>query len=529
MGHALAVLARRRRAFLLAGALVFCTLCAVAPHMMDLEYTATARVQPDAASGESTAELAVALADRGAVARAAVEAGLLPAFSEGTAAGQGPLDAIFLRLRVEPSAGLAGGSAVTVSWTHSEPEPAAALPNALIKQYLEKIHEARAERLAEQHEAAHGRVEQLKKELDRLTKRQIAFEAEHADLLPDRPGAIHQKIDHLREKLDELKSRRAAARQKLLRLQSLLDRPKSPDEGPRKIVMGPNPNLRRLREQLREAKAELEEALELRNMTETHPTVQRLRKKVAVIEKQIEQQPKETVVQRVYGPEEPDHTVALQVAAAQAEVDEATLEIERLESGLAEARRARIGFGPAREEYLALLKQIETREQDLQQAKQRFAAAKANIESAETRSPAALAAFRPADVPNRPSSPGLWSVLVAILAASLAAGTGAAAVAHWSDRRITTPRDAAERVDVPVLGTISEVTSLPRRFARWAGRWLLRPVLWLAVVAVTAMAVSHVVLWLRHPQVYREWKAHPPIYVYERLADWSDAAEWTER
>ncbi|GAG14059.1 unnamed protein product, partial [marine sediment metagenome] len=255
---------------------------------------------------------------------------------------------------------------------------------------------------------------------------------------------------------------------------------------------------------LREARAELDEALELRSMTETHPAVQKLRKKIDVLEKQIEQTPDETVVQRVYGPEEPDHSVALQIAAAQAEVDEATLQIQRLESDLAEARRARIGFGPAREQYLALLKQIETREQELKQATDQLACAEADLQAAQTRQATAGAAFRPAEPPALPSFPRLWYVLGGILAVSLAAGAGAAAVAQWSDRRITTPEDAAKRFGVPVLGTISEIAGRPRRVARCIGRWLLRPVLWLVVLAVVAMAVSNVVLWLGHPEAYQE-------------------------
>jgi hypothetical protein len=221
--------------------------------------------------------------------------------------------------------------------------------------------------------------------------------------------------------------------------------------------------------------------------------------------------------------------VALQVAAAQADVDEATMEIRRLEGDLAEARRSVVGLGPAREQYLAILQQIETAEQELRQSKDRLASAEAALQAAEAARDAGRPAFRPAEPPAVPAWPRLWQVLAVTVGATLVAGVVAAGLAEWSQRGVATAEAAAARFDVPVLGTIPEIVSGPRRLARWCGRWLLRPVLWLAVAAGVAMAAGHVVLWLRYPEAYEQWKQHPPAYVAERLAEWSDAARPPDR
>lgn len=531
------VLFRRRRAFLLgASAAAFAVLAVSA--WLPLQYTATATVEiqdelaatpaPGSVEKPAAPSMPTVVAGRAAVEKAADELGLtrwLPRDSdEDLAAGsltprQEIVNRLLSSLRVfrEPHPGQP--DMISITCTGRDPQLAVELPNVLVKRYVLATREQRLKRLAENRDALQKQVSDSDTRLAELTKRQVDYETKHGATLPETPGVIHQRIRDIQMQIDALRVQESAAKQKVARLRLLATTAKPPEE-PAEVIKGPNPALKPLEDQLRECQAEYSTATEVRNMRDDHPTVQALRKKLDALKKQIDQTPREIVVQKVYGPKTAaGNDLAVQLASAQSEADKAAMEIERLGARLAEAEGALAGFGPARQEYLAILKQIDDERAELKRRQERLAEAQAARAAEEGKRDSA--GMRLAEKPSRPSFPVLWHVLGLALLAGLAAGTGLALAARAMDRTISTADEAGRAFNVPVCGVISEMVSPRRRVWRAVNRWVLRPAAALVILAALGVASLNVVLRLHCPDQYARWSEHPQTFVRQHLADWA--------
>ena len=534
------VLFRRRRAFLLgASAAAFAVLLASA--WLPLQYTATATVEvqdepvPTPAPGSiekpaAAPSMPTVVAGRAAVEKAADELGLtrwLPRDSdEDLAAGsltprQEIVNRLLSSLRVirEPHSGQP--DMISITCTDRDPLLARGLPNTLVKNYVLAAEAHRLKRLGESRDALQKQVGDADARLAELTKRQIDFETRQGAAMPERPGAIHQRIQEIRAQLDALRVQESAARQKLERLRLLAKTSKPPEE-PQEVIKGPNLAYKDIEDRLREAQAEYATATGVRNMREDHPAVQTLRKKIETLKKQLDEVPKETVIQKTYTSKvAPGNDLAVQLATAQSEVDKASMEIGQLEMRLAESQNALTKFGPAREEYLVLLKQADEQRAELKRRQDRLAEAQSALAGAESKRGTALTTAQLAEKPLRPSSPALWQVLGLALLAGLAAGSGLALAAQAMDRTIATADEAARAFNVPVCGVISEIVDPRRRVWRAIGRWVLRPAAALVIFAALGVAALNVVLRLHYPDQYARWTEHPQTFVRQHLADWA--------
>jgi uncharacterized protein involved in exopolysaccharide biosynthesis len=534
------VLFRRRRAFVLGAAAVALAVL-VASTYLPVEYATTVRVelQPEFTAGEAApgqggaagpADRLASIAGRVAVEKAADDLGLtrwLPPDVSADRGAPGPtvrqevVAGLTKSLRVarEPRPGQA--DAIAITCTHRDPRLARELPNALVKNYVLAAEAQRLKRLDESRDALQKQVSDADARLAELTKRQIDFETRQGAAMPESPGAIHQRIQEVRAQLDSLRVQESAARQKVERLKQLAAAAKPPEE-PQEVVKGQNPAYKDIEDRLREAQAEYATATGVRNMREDHPAVQTLRKKIETLKKQLEEVPKETVIQKTYTSKAAaGNDLAVQLATAQSEVDKAGMEIEQLEVRLAEAQNALTKFGPAREEYLALLKQADEQRAELKRRQDRLAETHASLAGEEAKRGTSLASVQLAEKPLRPSSPALWHVLGVALLGGLVAGAALALAAQAMDRTIATADEAARAFDVPVCGTISEIVSPRRRVWRAAKRWVLKPAVTLVILAAVGLAALGAVLRFNCPDQYERWREHPQAFLHEQLADWT--------
>ncbi|KPK48819.1 MAG: hypothetical protein AMK72_06000 [Planctomycetes bacterium SM23_25] len=107
-------------------------------------------------------------------------------------------------------------------------------------------------------------------------------------------------------------------------------------------------------------------------MTENHPTVQALRKKIAniesgieKIEKEIEETPEEAVLQRVFGRDSSAaEELAVALAAVQSQVDMATRELDRLEKRQRELQAVLADYAPVRQQYLEVIRKCDELESE---------------------------------------------------------------------------------------------------------------------------------------------------------------------
>jgi uncharacterized protein involved in exopolysaccharide biosynthesis len=531
MAHVLEFLVRRRCAFLLGATVAACALLLSIP-WAPVEYTASACLDVTdapllaaeaALSPPAPADFRDAVAGRPAVEHAADALGLTAGLPRGSEAVAGPraaaIDDIARRVSASETPRTDGIRSLAVACTHRSAEVAVALPNELVRAAADRLASSMRARLEDRRNALRARAAQARASLAQAQDRQARFENSRAATLPANAGVLQQQAHEIRSRIDALTSRSAAARQQMEHLESALPEKPAASDTPREIVRGPNPALAQLLEQLAKSQSDLTTAMTVQNMTAEHPEVQKLRARIEVLRTQIAATPGEVILSKVYGPERADNSVIVQMAAVQAEIDTATLQIAALQKQLAEVRDALAQLGPTRQEHQQILKEVEAQEAASRQADADLAEADRAASTAAGSGP--VRDVRPARDAGTPSFPRLWHALAAALAAGLLAGGAAALVAHRMDRTVATPEEAAARFGVPVLGVVDEIVSVPRRALRAAGRWTLRSLALAVLATAVALAAMHAALWLHDPPRYDAWKSDPPGFVARHVRAWA--------
>ncbi len=407
---------------------------------------------------------------------------------------------------------------VSVSFTHEDPDLARELPNALVRNYINRVSEDIVERLSASRDFLQGEVQKVEQRLAAATKRRIDFETEHGGMLPDSPGALQEKMREISTDIDTVRRQQTTARQKLQRFKVLAERARANPDEPLQVVKGPNPELERLREKLRDYKEQLQNARTLSHMTEKHPTVITLKEKIAEVEQEIEETPEETTLEKVYGQGDENENISMALAAAQSEVEMAEGELERLQGRLDALQNLMANYAPVRQQYLKFLKQIDELEDEKKSWRDRLRGVEMALSAEVAKRRTHLSAVQLAEKQFQPSSPTLLKILGFALVGGLAFGGGLVFLANLVDRSVWTPQDAEKAFGVPVCGVIGEIVPPATRLWRGVRRFAVEPLVALVLVAAIGIGCLNAVLWLQYPEAYQQWTATPLAYLGEHAA-----------
>jgi len=539
----LRVVFRHRVLFALGTSLFAIAALATIPHVpyFEKKYTGTAKFErrADAAAaeqrrGEAESFEAIKLTlehelkGRTAVERAVEELGLtkgLPRSSDGqlTPKGIQARQKLVKRLgeavKVDWEVRSEQVDLVSVRFTHEDPALAQQLPNTLVRNYINRVSENIVERLRASHDFLQKQVADIEQRLAAATKRRIDFEAEHGGMLPDSPGALQEKMREVSADIDTVRRQQTTARQKLQRLEALAKKVQENPDEPVQVVKGPNPELERLREKLREYKEQLQDARTLSHMTEKHPTVITLKEKIAEIETQIEDTPEETVLEKVYGEGADTESLSMALAAARSEAEMTAGELERLQRRLDSLQDLMGNYSPVRQQYLDILGKVRDLEAEKKGWQDRLSGVEMALSAEVAKRRTHLNAVQLAEKQFQPSSPSLMKVLGFALAGGLAFGGGLVFLASRVDRSVWTPRDAEQAFGVPVCGVIGEIVPPTTRLWRSVRRFAVEPAIVLLLLAAIGIGCLNTVLWLQYPEQYARWTTAPLAYLGERTAE----------
>jgi len=398
---------------------------------------------------------------------------------------------------------------ISVEFTDADPELARELPNTLVSNYITRTSEVIVQRLRDSRDFLLKQVEDIDARLQAAVKRRIEFEAEHGGMLPDNPGALQEKMRELSADIDTVRRQQMTARQKFERLKSLAERLQANPDEPIQVVKGPNPERQRLKEQLRELKEQLQDARTLRHMTEAHPVVITLKEKIAQVEKQLEETPEETVLERVFGKGEGKEDLTIALAAARSEVEMTEGELVRLQKRLDDLQSLLANYAPVREQYLRILKQIDELEAEKRGWQQRLTDVDMALSAEVAKRRTHLSAVQLAEKQFEPSFPKLSYLLGFALLGGLAFGSGLVLLSSKLDRSIWTPTDAEAEFGVPVCGVTGEILRPSVRAWRTVRRLVVEPLIALTLLAAVGLGCLNVTLWLKFPERYAQWTAAP--------------------
>lgn len=544
LGDGLKLVCHRRGLFAISA--VACTLTVlIGSTYVPVSYTGTAafalRTDMSAEetlrrSGESPSAFRLRLQDelagRAAIERAADD--LVPAKDAANGPGGGTKADLVRRFRnaveVDWDIGFERPDRIAVRFTDRDPTLAREVPERLVKGYVTLVSERITVRLAANRDLLEKQLGEYRSRLAELTRQQAPPqpqpppEPKAAPLPPaDNTAAVQQQIRQIGADMEAIRRRQAEAQQKLERLKAEADAPRPMDK-PVQVVKGPSPEWTALKEQRRRLQEELDAAVSLKHMTDNHPTVQGLKKKIQDLTERMDRLPQEVVLQTIYGPGPAKDGLSEALTAAQAEVEAATRELDGLQKRLVQVQNLLAGAPPpetppppqrAPQPNPQLLKQIEETRTEVARIEPRVAESQTAVEVERSCRRDQIAAVLSAEA--RPTFPVLWQVLGLALVGGPLFGVAVVFLASATSRRIESAEDAARRFDIPVLGVTSLILSQRERARRRLNRFLLVPAVVLAVSVAILAATVNVAVWLEWPERYGDWRASPASFVCNDL------------
>ncbi len=408
---------------------------------------------------------------------------------------------------------------VALSVTHWDPQLAQDIPDRLVDNYISIVHEQSKSNLTVSLQHLQKKVDECKVRLGEQTNIKIAFEEKHAGMMPDRPGNLHDRIQQTIADLEREQRNLDAAKLTLARLESRwreADTDKTTKEGePIQEIRGPNPELKRLKEQLELFEGALETATI--NRTENHPDVIALEAKLAEIHEKIKQAPAETVLQKVYAVGAEANRYIPEVASTSVEIKIKKDAIERLTERLNRLNGMMSNFAPVRQEWEEIIRKQVKHEKELDALEVRAAKIREELANEVAGRRIHLEVVQRAKEQFQPSSPKLFVILAMALIGGVGGGAGLVFLTHSLDRSITTTDEASEYLGLRVHGVIGEITTPVQAIRRRTFSLLIIPLVGLVLTLMTLTGVASNLLRLKYPDKFQQWKDAPVGYVFNGM------------
>ena len=342
--------------------------------------------------------------------------------------------------------------AFSVSFEYGTAQHAARVANQFVELILEQNIRARTTRASKTYKFFEQQVGDLEKDLTLKEASIVKFKSENEDALPD-------SLAYRRALLTDLRSRIPAIDQKI---QALTEQRELLKAGEEVVVADP------IEKQISELELQLKQYQEI--YSERHPSVKRVRNRIAALKKALDAGTTTDVAKddepQDASAETPDvsREVATKLASIERQLgaldEQRRKEQERItivEETLAKTPRVEIALNALTREYKAL-------EARLAQARTKMAEAATGEQLEEDRQAERFEVIERASAPSRPAKPDRPKLVLAGFILSIAAGVGAVILFELLDRSVRTSADLQKRLQIRPLSTIPfVVTDADRR------------------------------------------------------------------
>lgn len=388
---------------------------------------------------------------------------------------------------------------IRVVFTDTDSDRARRVANQLVASYIDRARRQVDAMLGEAAAFFDSQVEDYRQRIDTLENQKLQFEIEHAGMLPEDPGDIQVRLNEAESQLHDLRQRHGTVVQQIQRLGGQLGTVGEDDATT--VVKAKNPELARLEQERRNYQQELDQDVSFRKMTEAHPTVVALRQKIAALDASIADTPSEVVTERVFSQDSRNTQMELALIEAQAERDALAGQIDSMSRKVDQFSDRTSQFLPVRTEYRKIERQIESSERQLTFWEDNLRRVTMALTAELGHRGISMEFIKPSARIQRPSSPDLMQVLFATIVLGVAAGVGCVLLADRTDQTFHTVDQAAESLEVPVLGAVAEIISGRQSRTRWFTRRVVFPtaIVCMTAVLITAAYVNY--LSLRKPYV----------------------------
>lgn len=388
---------------------------------------------------------------------------------------------------------------VRISFIDENPRFARWAVNSLVNQYITQARGQIDQRLRQsaaffENEAAASRAR-----IEELENHKLVYQIEQADLLPDSPSNIQHALAAARSRLAELVQDREAALVQIRTLEAAITQ--TPELTPKTITQR-NPELDRLEMEHREAGNQLMLCLNAYGMTELHPDVIALRAKQATLKQRMAETEQEVVAQRELAVNPKRDELELQLTRARGDFDALIAQhagmverIARMEAQTDQMYGVRSAYLKIDREIAQLQRQLSFWEDNLRRLDM--------VRAAESGDRGIRLAFvKPCGPLTHPVSPQWMQVLMAAIGLGLVAAAAAVLLTHRTDTTFHRGCELAASLNLPLLGSVSEILSVRQQNARRMRRLVIHPLNFAAMAAVVIFMASLLYLNLERPEVF---------------------------
>lgn len=354
---------------------------------------------------------------------------------------------------------------VRVTLVDDNPARARAVVNRLVEDYIAD-NEKKWQRSLVDAEAFFREQRAISEvRIDELEAERVKFELENAELLPDESGSLQTRIGETEAQLLTARQEKEAADHWVKTLRDQLAEKLSEPDTMTSLTMGANPQVSEIDAKLGRYRAELDQLVTIRRMTDKHPMVKSLRSKIEELVSLREALPAEVVNERRVTPAAGKTELEIRLAEAETQAKAAASSVEVAETQLAKLKAVLVDMYPARSAYRRLersiidaQRQIDFWDDNLRRVTMAMAA--------EVGSHGVTLDFtHPCGELSVPSSPDLMQVLFAAVLMGIAAGVLTLLVSDRTNRTFANLNDPARDLGLPLLGATGEL--ITARAQRW--------------------------------------------------------------
>lgn len=403
---------------------------------------------------------------------------------------------------------------IRVGYIGEDAEMSRAVVNTLVRQFIERTRGQIEHRLRQSSGFFSAEAAKARKLIEELENRQLVFEIDHAQLLPDNPNSVQTTLGDAQHALSEAEQRYQTARSRVDGLAAALETtPKSIPS----VVSTRNPKLDQLETTLRELEARLAEAVGVFKMKPKHPDVIVLTQQIAAVREQIASTEKEVVKETRQSPNPKHDELELLLTQAQAELEAATRQVRTLTARVTGLSGQADNLFAVRSDYRKLSRRIEDSQRQLAfwENNQRMIEMALTAESGDRG--VKLALIKACDPITKPVSPNIVQVLLATLLVSVVVGGISVFYAYRTDETFSDADKLTEAFDMPTLGSVSEIISRTQRRLRRLRNLVVYPLNGAAMGVVLVLLTCLLYLNLEKPHLLDEFRSNPVEFLRSRM------------
>lgn len=361
---------------------------------------------------------------------------------------------------------------VRVSYTGSNPAVTRLVTNNLVENYIEQTRAEMDTRLNESAQFFREEQSRSRQFIEGIENQMLKFEIEHAALLPENPLNIQNQLLENKQELDQLLAQRESQLTRLEALHEALDQEPETVEA---VVLGMNPERDEMLSKKRELQAQLETNINVYRMREQHPDIIAIKERIAALDQSIEGIDDQVVTARnlVQNPRHNEYTLA--ITRAKGELQSVDDKVSAIRTNLESLGASSAKMFPARSEYRKLDRQLAEARDDLKFWETNLRRVELALAAENGDRGIDLAFVKRAGAVWKPVSPNLTQVLLACVLIGSIAGSLGVFFAHRTETTYHDGQKLAEDLDIPLIGTVSEVITRQERRARRIRNLILYP------------------------------------------------------